>query len=179
MSQKSILITYTASVTEAYDRLFYSLSDILDGTEQLLSLEDSGKISVFGRDSMPPKVYKDAVRAIGQCGGYCGAAGKRALTARTVELIKELAKDLDVTGEAANRLAELLIGRGINRHDRARFASPGRDASQKTKIFQENMKDIKAWKEGSEGSIEELKSEMARIRNNAAKDWYQRWRDER
>jgi hypothetical protein len=99
-----------------------------------LSITDKGSISVLPYEDISQADKKSVAILTGRCGGRCGAASKRAKTVLVLNAIESL-KDCDLTGETANKIAKMIIGRGINRADRAKFATPGRTAAHKSQIF--------------------------------------------
>ena len=172
-----IVDEYAVAIGIAYNQMYYELKKFLTGEVVRpfdFELTCSGSIRIIPFKDISSKDLRfNRIRQIlGRCGGRCGAAAKRAKTTAIVRyMLCNMNADTDMTGEVANRFSKNVLGRGINRGDRSKFATPGRTASNKSRAYIDSIEKITKHEFIAGVMISELEEHLDQRRKQCAEQW--------
>lgn len=130
MSDSDILSSYISDIDAAYSDLESSLKEL----KKLMP------------GMSPDDVRSQVATLAGRCGAFCAAASKVAKKTLIFDvLLEQKAKGLDITQTYADQSVKRVLGRSVSAKDTNRsFATPGRKASDRSKLKAEDLTEIEA-----------------------------------
>lgn len=170
---------YAHDLGYAYNQMLKELAELLlrEKIYPDATLTHTGGIRLVPCGDLLDKksaVFEDVVAITGRCGGRCGAAMKRAKT-RLVVAEAEKLRHLDMTGEVLSTLAKATIGRSVNRAARARFATKGRTATNKSTMLKDHPEEIQQWIEHTRHLVSLFDEKAVVLKNSLATQWIDQW----
>ena len=167
---------YAVAIGVAYTRLLSDLAAFLLDRHLTpdFRVSDKGAVNIVPYDDISAKVLKEVSQFTGRCGGYCGAASKRAKTDLVVAGLETL-DDCDLTSTMANNLCKAILGRGMNRDARALFSTPGRTAADKSTLLEKPTPKIELFVNDMRLIIAGFDEFALKTRLDCGKQWVENW----